>query len=168
MTLLSLLLACAGGADDTGSAADDACGDIDGAGTDTGNVPNVLGNWTSTFGQNFYDDDCSATSLSASSETWIGSFTVDGRAPDALYLEFGDDGERFWGAMDSQGGITFAGAHAHEAGTLHVQFGGLVYEDATLGRDIVDGAAFLGLDADGDGTIDCRAKGSWKAIKSGL
>jgi hypothetical protein len=169
MTPLVLLglLACAGPSGD--SAAPSAeCGDIDGAGTDTGDVPNVLGNWTSSFAQNFYDDDCSTGNLDETSESWIGSFELDGRAPDALYLTFGRTDERYWGAMDKNGGISLSGQHVHSEGTLYAQFGGLVYHDQYQDRDTIDGSAFLGLDTDGDGNIDCRAKGSWKAYKSGL
>ena len=168
MTLFALLLACSGpAADDTAGAAS-ACGDPDGFGTDTGDIPNVLGGWTSTFAQNFYDDDCTAENLDADSEDWIGAFSVDGRAPDALYLEFNSAEGRFWGAMDQNGGISFTGTHENPAGMLSVQFGGLVYNDQYQERDVIDGAAFLGLDTDSNGTIDCRAKGSWKAFKSGL
>lgn len=166
--ILALLLGCAGEPGDDTGPAEDVCGDPDGSGTDTGDIPNVLGAWTSTFAQNFYDDDCSTGNLNEDSEGWIGAFTLDGRAPDALYLEFNSADERYWGAMDRHGGVTFAGQHTHSEGTLHVQLGGLVYRDQYQDRDVIDGAAFLGLDTDGDGAIDCRAKGSWKAFKSGL
>ncbi len=167
--LLGLLVGCTGAGGETG--ADPAeCGDPDGFGTDTGDVPNVLGNWTSSFAANFYDDDCTASGFDENSETWIGSFELDGRAPDALYMSFNSADERYWGAMDQNGGITLSGQHVHVAGTIYAQFGGLVYHD-TVGdsdRHVIDGAAFLGLDVDADGAIDCRAKGSWKATKSGL
>lgn len=165
--LVALLTACAGPGGETGAEAAE-CGDPDGFGTDTGDVPNVLGNWTSSFAQNFYDDDCTAAGFNASSEDWIGSFELDGRAPDALYMSFGSTDERYWGAMDQSGGITLAGQHVHAEGTIYAQFGGLVYHDQYQDRDTIDGAGFLGLDVDGDGKIDCRAKGSWKAYKSGL
>ena len=166
--LMLLFLACTGAEDDTASEEAAECGDPDGFGTDTGNLPSVLGNWTSTFAQNFYDDDCSTDNLDAGSESWIGSFELDGRAPDALYMTFGRTPERYWGAMDQNGGITLSGQHEHPEGTLYAQFGGLVYHEQYQDRDMIDGSAFLGLDTDGDGEIDCRAKGSWKAFKSGL
>jgi hypothetical protein len=169
MTLLLVLLGCSGATIDDSSSGESECGDPDGFGTDTGDIPNLLGSWTSTFAQNFYDDDCSTENLDSGTETWIGAMTIDGRAPDALYMEFGTlADERYWGATDQNGGITLSGVHAHSEGALHAQFGGLVYHDKYLDRDVIDGAVFLGLDSDEDGTIDCRAKGSWKAIKSGL
>lgn len=167
--MILFLLACTGGADDSAPSDATACGDPDGFGGDTGDIPNVLGNWTSSFAQNFYDDDCATDNLDQETEGWIGSFELDGRAPDALYLEFlANDTERFWGAMDQNGGITISGQHTHSEGTMYAQFGGLVYHDQYQDRDVIDGSAMLGLDVDGDALIDCKAKGSWKAIKSGL
>lgn len=172
VAVLSLLLGACAGSDSVDSGADAAtCGDLDGpAGADTGNVPAVNGSWTSTFAQNYYDDDCTAANLSATSEAWIGAFEVLG-TPDALYVYFGSADrpttERLWGAMDPYGGITFTGQKDHPAGTLHVQFGGLVYDDPNRGRPTIRGSAFLGLDADDDGDIDCSARGSWTAFKSG-
>lgn len=169
MTLL-LLLACTGApADDTSGASDDVCGDVDGPGTDTGNLPNVLGGWTSTFATAYFDEGCSIENLNRESEDWIGAFTLDGRAPDALFLEFTSlPGERYWGVMDPYGGVSFSGQHAHTAGTLYVQFGGMVFHDQNLDRDVIDGSVFMGLDMDGNGEIECPFKASWKAIKSGL
>jgi hypothetical protein len=169
--LLPLLAGCSSDATDSTADLGDACGDIDGPGTDTGDVPNVAGSWTSQFATNYYDDDCTAANLSATSETWIGAFTVSGAVPDAVYVYWGPrdnpTSERFWGAMDPRGGLSFSGLRDHPAGTLHTQFGGLVYDDPVAGRTVIRGSAFLGLDADGDGLIDCSARGSWNAFKSG-
>lgn len=169
MILLSLLLACSESSSDTAAAS--ACGDADGPGTDTGNLPDVLGSWTSQFATDFYDDDCTAASLSATSETWIGALTLTGSAPQALRLAWGPldnpNGEPFYGVMDPRGGVSFSGTREHPAGTLHAQFGGLVYDDPVRGRVTIRGSAMLGLDADGDGGIDCAARGSWVAFKSG-
>jgi hypothetical protein len=166
---LLALLACSDATDT--ALTGEACGDIDGSGTDTGDVPDVGGSWTSTFASNYYDDDCTAANLSATSETWIGAFTVGGAAPAGLYLYWGPrdnpTSERFDGAMDPLGGLTFSGVRSHPAGTLHTQFGGLLYEDALSGRVTIRGSATLGLDADGDGAIDCTARGSWTAFQSG-
>ena len=166
---LALLAGCGHGGDESGATADNACGDVDGDGTDTGNVPDLAGSWTTSFAQAFYDDNCSAENLSQTSETWIGAMQVQGSVP-SLAMEFGVSGssdERFYGMVDRNGGVTFAGQHAHPAGTMYAQFGGLVYHDQYLDHDVIDGSAFLGLDTDGDGVIDCAAKGSWVAIKSG-
>lgn len=164
----AMLGGCGGTPDDSGAVAGDECGDVDGDGTDTGNVPDLAGSWSTSFAQDFYDDSCSASDLSQTSETWIAAMQVQGSVP-SLAMQFGVSGssdERFYGMVDRNGGVTFAGTHAHPSGTLYTQFGGLVYHDQYLDHDVIDGSAFLGLDADGDGVIDCAAKGSWRAIKS--
>ncbi len=161
------LQACAGGAGESGVVVDD-CGDVDGDGTDTGDVPDLAGSWTTSFAQDFYDDTCSADNLDQTSESWISAMQVQGSVP-SLAMYFGTErgDEQFYGMVDRNGGVTFAGEHAHPSGTMHAQFGGLAHHDQYLDRDVIDGSAFLGLDTDGDGAIDCYAKGSWKAIKSG-
>jgi hypothetical protein len=170
--ILALLLACAGSDDSAASGSDaPSCGDADGGGTDTGDIPDVLGTWTSTFGSAFWDDNCATANLDQGTETWVGAFYVEGTAPDAFYVYFGTAGspdtDRFYGAIDRFGGITISGRYAHSAGTLHASFGGLLYHDPNLDRDTINGAGSLGLDADGDGAIDCVARGSWTAFKSG-
>ena len=68
------------------------CGDPDGSGGDTGNVPNVLGAWTVTFGSNIYDDNaCDAPGLTSDdlSEPLGGAMYIEGRIPDQLYAVLG-------------------------------------------------------------------------------
>lgn len=139
--------------------------------------PNLLGAWTSTFGTNYYDTICNVAGFSQTSETWInGAITVDGSAPNNLYMYFdieqADDTELFYGAIDKNGGVSFAGTHDHPEGTLYAQFGGLAYHDDLLDNEVIVGSAFLGMDvADGgepDGVIDCYARGSWNVRKSGM
>lgn len=171
-TLALLLLACTSGPAADSAPTDPACGDIDGdGGADTGNAPSAIGTWTSTFGGSWFDERCAVENFDRDTETWIGAFTVSGSLPDALYVYFGPSDnpftERFYGAMDRFGGITFSGRQAHSAGTIHANFGGLVYTDAGTGRDTISGSAFLGLDVDGDDVIDCSGQGDWKALKSG-
>lgn len=168
--LFSLLMSC-GGKDDSATSTTSTCGDPDGSGTDTGNIPDLSGDWTSSFALEYYTDTCTAENFNQTSETWIGSLTVGGSAPDDLYIYFDStvtsDTEYFFGAVDRHGGVSFSGPHAHAAGTVYAQFGGLVYHDQYLDRDVIEGSAFLGLDVDDDGLIDCYAKGSWTARKSG-
>lgn len=166
---LLLLLACGKGGDDSGATVDgEACGDPDASGTDTGNIPDLNGDWTSMFAQDFFEEACSADNLTQTSETWIGSFQVSGSYVNGFQLLFGDNpDERFLGALDPFGGVTFTGIHQHSAGAMYANFSGLVYHDQYTDRDVIEGAATLGLDADGDARIDCLAKGSWKAFKSG-
>lgn len=160
------LLGCAGGAGDSALAS--ACGDVDGDGTDTGNVPDLAGSWSTTFAQENYSTTCAAENFSQSSETWIGAMQVSGSVP-SLSMYFGTErgDEFFYGMVDRNGGVTFAGTHEHSAGMIYAQFGGLAHRDQYLDRDVIDGSAFLGLDVDADGQIDCSARGSWVARKSG-
>jgi hypothetical protein len=58
--LLASLVSCGGG-EDTGPTEIivSTCGDIDGYdGGDTGNIPDVVGSWTSAFAYSISDDDC--------------------------------------------------------------------------------------------------------------
>lgn len=163
----ALLLGCNGNHDESGATGSE-CGDVDGDGSDTGDIPDLAGSWSITFGSNFFDDNCSASSLSQTSETWISAMQVQGSVP-SLSMYFGTErgDEIFYGMVDRNGGVTLSGTHAHAAGTMYAQFGGLAYHDQYQDRDVIDGSAFLGLDTDYDGTIDCTAKASWIAFKSG-
>jgi hypothetical protein len=171
LLLLALLAGCRGLGGDSAAGGDDAaCGDIDGEGTDTGDLPNVLGNWTTTFGLQLFHDGCGVTGLNQDEMTWINgaAMEIDGRAPDQLYAKFTrDEDERFWAAMNSQGGIAFAGTHEMGGHVLHVAFGGLLYENSYLGRDEIQGHASMGVDSIGDGEIDCFIQGDFVAKKSG-
>lgn len=163
---LLFFAACSGG-ESSDTTADAPCGDEREL---PASVPGVTGTWTSSFAQDFYDDSCTAAGLSQSSETWINAMTIAGNAPEAVYMYFDPtataDTEIFHGVVDDGGGVTFSGTHAHPEGKMYAQFGGLVYHDQYRDLDVVEGSAFLGLDTDNDGRIDCGAKGSWVALKS--
>lgn len=166
MLLLLLSMACFGGKEESESDVSN-CDEPSGGGQYNG--PNLLGGWTTTFAQNFYDDTCSEEGFNENSQGWIGAMHVDGTVPNAFYMYFGMEqgDELFWGGADKNGGVTFSGTHSDQAGTIYAQFGGLAYHDQYLDRDTISGSAFLGLDVDEDGTIDCYGRGSWTALKSG-
>jgi len=171
MNLILLLLACGSGdgdSDDVGTT--EACGDVDGPGTDTGNIPNILGNWTSSFATAFYDDGtCAVEGLNQSSESWIGAFELVGSPTSSFYVTFADrPDERFWGSLDPMGGISLTGEHDHPGGRMIGHFGGIVLHDQYLDTDVIEGAAVLAMDVDGDLLVDCSVRGSWKAYKSGV
>ena len=161
----ALLGGCAAGNDESGAGLD-GCGDVDGDGTDTGNVPDMAGSWSTQFYYDENNDSCNG--ISSDTETWIGAMQVQGSVP-SLSMYFGTErgDETFYGMVDRNGGVTFSGTHAHPAGTEHAQFGGLAYHDQYLDVDVIDGSLFIGLDGDGDGAIDCTVKGAWIARKSG-
>lgn len=173
--IVMMLLACFGKGDDSAApvAAVD-CTDPDGAGGDTGDIPGLTGSWTSSFGQDFYMDACEVDNFDMDDhDNWIGTFYLEGKAPDGLVMAFGTEQDpvtdRFWGAVDRRGGVSFTGEREHSSGgIIHAQFGGLVYTDQYLDKVVIDGNGFLGLDGDANGSIDCYARGSWKAFQSGV
>ncbi|MFT5684875.1 MAG: hypothetical protein ACI8RZ_005820, partial [Myxococcota bacterium] len=56
----ALLAGCTDKNEDSAGTTDGAeCGDIDGSGTDTGDIPNILGNWNTTFGLQIDYENCS-------------------------------------------------------------------------------------------------------------
>jgi hypothetical protein len=161
---------CFGGSNDTGGANDDLCGDIDGDGSDTGDLPNVLGNWTTTFGLSLFDDTCNIQGINQDEMTWINgaAMEVDGRAPDQLYVTFDSSSdEKFWGVMNGSGGIVFTGHHEMEGYDLNVTFGGLLFDNTYQDRDQIQGHATMAIDSTGSGSIDCFVQGDFVAKKSG-
>ena len=170
MRLLSLLpLLLAGCGKDSGSDTgpfDPECGDLDGTGTDTGNLPDVLGSWTVTFGKWYFSESCDLTDDELTD--WVnGAMQVKGRAPDNLYAQFGDSEERFYGLESSHGGIVFSGEHESNLyGTLRASMGGHVYYDVYRDKSVIEGFGFVGVDTTGDGEIDCPARGDFIAFKS--
>lgn len=174
LTLLLPLVACGkGDADgDSAPAADAAsCGDLDGEGGDTGDLPNLLGGWTTQFGANRYDDgSCSVSGLSAAElgEVLGGVLKIDGRVPDALYATLNNDDLRYYGLLNTSGGVVFTGTTEKAGHTLYVSFGGLLYRQPQTDRDEMRGFAYIGVDLDGaDTVIDCWLQGDWRATRSG-
>ena len=172
--LLVAGLACGcHGNDETGSGQDPECncGDPDGNGTDTGDIPDLWGAWTTSFGNQLYFDDCGIADLSDTSETWINNAAmhIGGYAPDGFYAYFGsEDDERFQGIVSQYGGVSFSGPHARRDGyTAYVAFGGLAFHDEYRDRDMIEGFCYMGLDLNDDGAIECRARGEFTAYKSG-
>ncbi len=167
LLLLLGCLACEGGFGEDSSSDAQECGDPDGNGGDTGDVPNLAGDWTSSFAAAYWDDNCTAADFDQNSEGWVGSFTVSGvfGAYGAEFMDYPDDA--FAAAADARGGFSMTGEHVHEAGLIYANFSGLAYYGGD-GRIGIDGGAFLGLDVDADTVIDCYARASWSANKSGL
>ena len=177
--LISLTGLLAGCTDKSADSAQDEesedCGDIDGAGTDTGDIPNILGNWNTTFGMQDEYENCNIAGLKPDDMNWINgaSLDVDGTPPGNMYAEFaGEEGEKFYGIISSHGGVVFSGIHyefddnqtEHE---LHVSFGGLLYYNDLLGLSEIKGHAYMGLDSNGDGFLDCGIQGDFTAKKAG-
>jgi len=170
MTALVVFLALGCGGADTADGDTAACGDLDGPGTDTGNLPGVLGRWTATFGTNNFTESCGLSDFDNQSEDWLnGAMEIKGRVPDALYAIFDNEDEQFYGLQAINGGIVISGTHEDEDhGTMWTSLGGLVYQDAYRDRTVIEGFGFIGLDTLGDGEIDCYARGDFEAFKSGF
>jgi hypothetical protein len=164
-------LSCNGGTDSADINEEDICGDVDGPGGDTGDVPNVLGAWTVTFGQNEYDDGyCDVEGLEQSDWSWInGYMEIGGRIPDSLVATFdGVEEDQFWGLENHLGGIVFTGLKEKAGHVLYVSVGGHLYEQPAVDRDEIRGFGYVGVDIDGaDAVIDCWIQGDFKATKSG-
>jgi hypothetical protein len=170
---VTVLVSCKGDEDDTSDADEDTeeCGDVDGPGGDTGDVPNVLGAWTVTFGSNIYDDNtCNSPGLTNSdlNEFLSGAMTVGGRVPNTLVAEFSGFDTQYWGLENHLGGIVFTGVRETRGHTLYISFGGHLYEQPRVDRTEIRGFGYVGVDVDSeDGAIDCWLQGDWKATKSG-
>ena len=163
-----LVCGCGGdGASETGDGA--ACGDLDDDGGDTGNIPNVLGRWTTNFATTWFDESCNLGGLDQSSEAWLTSaMSIEGYVPDGLagVLSAEEDVE-YRGIVSRGGGMVFTGVRDSQFGTMYVSINGLVYEDPYLQRDVWKGSVYIGVDLDGDTGIDCDVRGDWTARKSG-
>lgn len=175
--LVAIVATCAGlscSGDDSATTTDEPsdcnCGDVDGNGGDTGDVPAVLGSWNVSFGEEQYSAiDCSYEGLTQEDlEFMDGAMTIDGRVPDRLYAEFSIDGNRYYGLQAETGGIVFSGQKDYRGYTLHISFGGLVYDSPLIeGQSEIRGYGYVGVDGDGDNAIDCFLQGTFKAIRSG-
>jgi len=164
---LLLVAGCKKGNDEE-TGLDTECGDIDGNGGDTGDVPNVLGLWTANFGLNLFDENCSG--VDDSDIGFVnGPIEINGYVPDGLRLDFGSDSDRrLRGAISTTGGMAFAGQIEQSQGIFHFGMGGLVYEDQNMGgRNVWMGGGYVGVDVDKDGAIDCDMRGDWTVMKSG-
>lgn len=168
LTLVIALCAagCFGGRDEAETGASE-CGDLDGPGGETGDLPTITGFWTTTFGSKSFYDDCNVSDLSESDLDWIngGVMEIKGSPPDNLAADFDED--RFYGLLNDYGGTTFAGVYSLNGFELHVSFGGLLYYNEHQERARIDGAGFMGVDLDEDGSIDCGLRGDFTAQRSG-
>ncbi len=167
MKLLWLLaLACSGNGKDSGGI-DDACGDLDGGGGDTGDLPSLHGEWRMAFGDDTWWDDCDIADFGQGSESWLdGTFTIEGQVPDRFHATLDD--EAYGGLQEPGGGVVFTGTRIDkDLGAVTVSFGGQPYSDAYRDIEVIEGFGFLGIDQDQDGVQDCEVRADFEARKSG-
>jgi hypothetical protein len=164
---LSILFVACSGDDSTDPS---ACGDLDGPGDDSGDLPDIRGTWSSIFGTGIFQENCAITGMKQNDMDWINgsSFTVEGRVPDTLLATFiSEPDEEFWGVMNDRGGVVFTGIHMHEGYAMDVTFGGLLYESHDLDRVRIEGSVYMGVDGSGDGYLDCNLNGDFIGNQSG-
>ena len=108
MTILLFLLGCKGS--DIDSAVCPSLGDIDGPGTDTGNIPDMYGNWTTTFGTRAFYNDCNVANFSLDAMEWINGAAMEVAAvfPTATFTL--NEGV-FQGMVSDYGGVTLLDFH---------------------------------------------------------
>ncbi|MFT7519328.1 MAG: hypothetical protein ACI9MC_001468 [Kiritimatiellia bacterium] len=168
LLLLALLTSGCNGDSETDPSYDGDCGDPDGSGGDTGDVPSLLGSWTSNYGLSFLDGNCPSDQIpSASLDFMEQPFEVEGSVPSAVVMTFAKDPDlRLTGTVSPGGAWAMSGTIERGQTTLYVALGGLLYSDQS-GRTHWDGAVFVGGDLNGDNIIDCDFRGDWRARKSG-
>ena len=156
---------CNGGNETDGGTAE--CGDPDGSGGDTGDVPNLLGDWTGSYGGAFLDGNCSSDDVPKEVLDYLKQpFLVQG-SPTSIRATFGGiDDYTVRGVASPTGSMAMSGVIVAGGVDLHTALGGLLYEDAS-GRIRWDGGAFIGADLNGDAIIDCEFRTDWSARKSG-
>ena len=152
------------------SAEDSACefsGDFDGIGSDTGDLPSLYGGWNTTFGTRSFYDECSIEGLNQNELDWINGGAMEiGGLIDQIQMTFASaPGAEIYGMMSSFGGVTFAGRYTFRGNDLHISLGGLLFDNAQLNVTEIEGHGFLGVDRDGDGSIDCGLSGDFNAKK---
>ena len=142
-------------------------GDIDGIGSDTGNLPALFGGWNTTFGTRDQYDECSIEGLGHNDMDWIngGAMEIGGRVDNIQATFASAPDAEIYGIMSEFGSVTFSGRYLFRGYELHVSFGGLLFENMQLGISEIEGHAFLGVDQNGDGGIDCGIMGDFNAKK---
>ena len=159
---IGLTWACGGNQD---SAEDCFTGDIDGLGTDTGNIPQLFGSWTTTFGSRSFYDECGIEGLSRSDFDWIngGAMEIGGRLDHVTVTMASAPDADFVATMSAYGAVTISGRYTFHGQELHVAMGGLLFENRQLSLTELDGHAYMGVDSNQDGYVDCGIMGDFNA-----
>ena len=166
--LLPLVLLACNGDDDTDPSLAGDCGDPDGDGGDTGDVPNLLGSWTGNFGLTFLDGNCPSDKVPKATLDYLEQpFVIEGSVPSAIVATFANNPDlRLRGTASPSGSWAMSGPIEHTEVTLYTAIGGMLYTDQS-DRAHWDGGVFIGADLNGDAIIDCDFRGDWRARKSG-
>jgi len=163
--LLLAILSCNGATEDSGAALDDSCGDLDGGGGDTGDMPSLHGDWNMSFGDDLWWDDCDIANFGQGTEGWLDDpFSITGQVPAQFHATL--DGDSYPGLQEPGGGVIFTGTRIDkDLGAVTVSFGGHPYSDAYRDVQVIEGFGFLGIDQDQDGVQDCEVRADFEARK---
>ena len=161
-----VLCACSGEAADTASC--EFTGDIDGIGTDTGNIPALFGSWTTTFGSRAFYDECGIEGLSRSDFDWLngGAMQIGGRLDNVQVDLAGAPEADLVATMSVYGAVTISGTYTFRGQELHIAMGGLLFENPQLHIVELEGNAYMGIDTNDDGYINCGIMGDFNAKSS--
>lgn len=159
------ILSCSGTTSDSGGR-DDACGDLDGDGGDTGDLPSLQGDWNLSFGDDTWWDDCDIGGFGQGTERWLeGTMTISGQVPDRFHATIDD--QALGGLQEPGGGVIFTGTRIDkDLGAVTVSLGGHPYSDAYRDIELIAGFGFLGIDQDQDGVQDCEVRADFEARKA--
>ncbi len=159
------MLGCGSGAD---SGEDCFNGDIDGLGSDTGNIPALYGSFTTTFASRTFHDECGIEGLGRNDFDWLsgGAMEIGGRLDDVDVTFAGAQGSELKATMSSFGAVTISGRHTFRGQELHIAIGGLLFENVQLGLTELEGQVYMGIDTTGDGYVNCGVMGDFNAKKS--
>ena len=166
MIPLLFWLGCSGGALDTADCAVNS--DIDGIGADTGNLPELFGNYTTTFGTRSFYDECSIEGISRGDLDWIngGAMSIGGRLDDVDVTLGAAPEAELTAIMSEHGSVSISGRYLYRGQELHIAIGGLLFENTQLDRVEIEGHGFMGMDTNDDGSIDCGLSGDFNAKRS--
>lgn len=166
ISLLLLLFACAGKSVDTADCTVTA--DIDGIGSDTGNLPDLFGNYSTTFGSRASYDECGVEDISITDLDWIspGAMSIGGRIDDVEVSFAGAPDADLTAIMSEHGSVAISGRFDFRGQELHIALGGLLFENVQTERVEIEGYGFLGMDTNNDGSIDCGLSGDFNAKRS--
>ena len=163
--ILWVFLGCSGNLD---TAVNDCNGDIDGLGTDTGNLPGLYGNWTTTFGSRSFYEDCGLEGLNHDAFSWVngGVMNIGGRldAPTVTFAGLPD--AELTATMSQYGASTISGRAMFRGQELHIAIGGLLFENPLLNIIELEGHAYMGVDSNDDGYVDCGIMGDFNGKQS--
>lgn len=170
MLVLALLalVACKGSdSGDTGPSDPLWCGDVDEAGGETGDVPNIVGQYQGYVAPNFFKENCGLSGLDEGALFFLGQdLEIEGFAPDGLALIAQEDRtKQLRGIISPTGGVNFSGRRPTSWGVMNIAVGGLLYSDSYVDQDFLQGFVYVGLDETNDKVIDCDMWADWRAYK---